>query len=641
MKLTYKSSKLTYKSLFGYSLMIIILLIIAVPVFANTVPENDFLDFSRPSDVGYTPQTARPLSKGINVDHLNPGEENWYIYSRAGFNDPDFSWVSLAMRYQSEALLEPEQVNFEIFAQEQADTWFQDVEISSLTLGAGLRSPLATSQQLIESFWTGHVAASEHYYVRVFNASSFGLDYALEAKIEQPAVSGAIPASVTANAVPVNPRQLAWTLTAQAVNNMPAPEAALWMQQAQKVGWLVTDGTLASNVPQPAQADPHTLWDLTAQAIEGQDASTAAEWLIQADALGWLAIPFNLPVDPHEGIQPDDPEEGDDGDDGDDETPAQPMQPQKGYTPVNIYPNNPVTLDINNVNSGRLAPYGEHWYELVREDFDAELIESMKLTMFFTPRVGYMSDRINFEIFPASQYHIWSRGDADYMEHIGLGLWVSRDEDPHTGERLWNGNMIDGDRYLIKVKNGTADVVDYYLFPADVENAELGNPNLHQGVLTSNEAPYAIAPPTRSSLPPQPGLGVPEAIPLEMGITKGKLELGQERWYKFIYQDPREDAPAQQDFKIYLTNTPLDELRARHAEFEIYPGNQLHIWTRGTIDQLEPFGTSADSPNILDDERSLQVLWAGQLMPDHVYFIRLHNYDIGPLEYELEIQGGP
>ena len=67
----------------------------------------------------------------------------------------------------------------------------------------------------------------------------------------------------------------------------------------------------------------------------------------------------------------------------------------------------------------------------------------------------------------------------------------------------------------------------------------------------------------------------------------------------------------------------------------------MHIWTRGTTDQLEPFGRSSDSPNKLKNKKSLQVVWDGQLMEDHVYFIRVHNYDIGPLEYELDIQGGP
>ncbi|MEM7346055.1 MAG: hypothetical protein AAF485_17585, partial [Chloroflexota bacterium] len=101
-------------------------------------------------------------------------------------------------------------------------------------------------------------------------------------------------------------------------------------------------------------------------------------------------------------------------------------------------------------------------------------------------------------LFPANQYHIWSRGDTDYMTHFGLGMWTSRDEDPDTGERLWAGALVDGDTYLVKVKNGTPDVVDYYLFPDDVENAELGNPILHYSDEASDYVPYVVSPPTKA-----------------------------------------------------------------------------------------------------------------------------------------------
>ena len=278
---------------------------------------------------------------------------------------------------------------------------------------------------------------------------------------------------------------------------------------------------------------------------------------------------------------------------------------------------------------------------MTRDDLDDNLFENMKMTMFFTPIQGYLSNRVNFEIFPAGQYHIWQRGDADYMENMGVGTWVSRDEDPNTGERLWNGSMVDGDSYLIKVKNGTPEEVDYYLFPNDIENAELGNPLLHKIDGTAGRIPYAPSPPTRQGPPPEPGDSPMEAIPIETGTTVDTLEAGKEIWYSFYYHGTNDENSPNNDFKIYLTNTPTDDVRARHADFAIYPEGQLHLWQRGTIDELSPMGTSAPSPFPTDDKKSLQVLWDGQLMADHLYFIKINNHDIGPLEYEFEIQGGP
>jgi hypothetical protein len=643
MKLTFKSSKLTYKTLFGYSLIIITLLVIAVPVFANTTSGNKLLDFSFDSDTGNSPQNARVLTPGVNLNHLDPGQEEWYMYNRDSFGVADLSWISLAMRYESEAVLAAEYVNFEVFADKQPDNgWFQEADKAKEILGVGLRSPLKASQNMVEYFWTGHVAQQELYYVRVFNNSPFSLDYILEAKEEQPAVSGATPASfssVIGNVEALNARQMAWTLTAHAVDNMSADQATVWMQEAQRVGWLVTAGTTASDIPDPGQADPQLLWNLTAQAIEGQEAEAAARWLVQADSMGWLAIPLNTLKNPNPIESSGSGGAGGDGG-GDSEPPAEPIQPKEVYAPVNIYPNNPLELDVNAVNSGRLGPYGEHWYSFVRDDLDKDLFEDMAMTMFFTPRTGYMSDRINFEIIPASQYHIWERGDVDYMEHLGLGMWVSRDEDPDTGERLWSGTLVDGDRYLVKVKNGTTDVVDYYLFPDDVENAELGNPTLHQGDGTAGRVPYAPSPPTRPGPPPVPGAAPPEAIPLKVGATKGTLAAGEERWYRFYFFDPKGPA-TEHDFVIYLTNTPTDDIRARHADFALYSGDQLHIWTRGTVDELEPFGVSSPSPEKTKNPKSLQVLWDGQMLSDHLYYLKVWNHDIGPLEFELELKGGP
>ncbi|MCB0197357.1 MAG: hypothetical protein KDJ65_35750, partial [Anaerolineae bacterium] len=327
------------------------------------------------------------------------------------------------------------------------------------------------------------------------------------------------------------------------------------------------------------------------------------------------------------------------GSDEPEPVPAPPNEPEQEYMPVNIYPNNPLDFNFHDVNSGRLAPDGEHWYELHRDDLDEDLIENLDLTMFFTPSQGFVSNKVNFEIFPAGQYHIWQRGDADYMENMGAGMWVSRDKDPLTSERLWAGSLVDGDTYLIKIKNGSPEVVDYYLFPNDIWNAELGNPTLHKGDAYKGRVPVEAPPETRSIGPVEPGSGPPEAVTLDVGTTTGELEAGEEMWYKFVYSDSEIEDEPDQDLIFYMTNTPLDDIRARHADFEIYPGSQLHLWVRGTVDELDPLGASAPATFAkLDDERSLQVLWSGQLKKEHVYYVKVYNHDIGPLEYEFKVK---
>lgn len=642
----FKSTKLTYKTLFTYSLVVITLLLVAVPVLANTTSGSNLLAFEFNSRAGSTPNSARTLVTGINLSHLEPGQEDWYLLNRAEFNSLD--WVSLAMRYQTDVPVDTTQINFQVLTKAQPTTLMQGPSNPNLLVGEGLRSPVQA--HFSESLWTGQVASDKMYYIRVFNRADIPLDYTIEARVEQPTVSGATPASLPATgglASPANARQLAWTLTAQAVEHMTAAEATRWMREAQAVGWIVTAGSEA-NAPLPSKANPAQLWELTAQAIAGQDAETASQWLIQADSLGWLSIPLNAPANlpPIVPVDPNpNPPQRTGGDDGsnDEPPPSVPAEPEpvETYAPINVYPNNPLAFNFDYVNSGRLGPYGEHWYSFTRDDLDDVLIEDAALTMFFTPRQGYISDRVNFEIFPASQYHIWARGDADYMEHFGSGQWVSRDEDSDTGERLWAGTLMDKDRYLVKVKNGTPDVVDYYLFPDDVENAELGNPTLHHDDGSMTQTPYAPVPPTRPGPPPEPGESPAMAIPLSTGKTDAILEPGEVRWYRFSYGHTYSEPKSEQHFTIYMTNTPLDAVRARHANFAIYPGAQYHLWARGTEEAMAPMGTSAPSPYPLEDSKSLQVLWDGYLMEAHTYYIKVTNYDIGSLTYELDVQGTP
>ncbi|NJN94569.1 MAG: hypothetical protein HC875_10965 [Anaerolineales bacterium] len=239
MRLTYRTAKVTYKALFGYSLVVIALLIVAVPVFAASTSATPWLDFSLSTPSGMSPQTARALTKGLNVNHLNPGEEDWYTYSRTSFDDPTFAWISLAMRYESEAQIDPEQANFEIMAQKQAGSWLPEAAAPSDVLGAGLASPLkAANENLNAIFWTGEVTDEDVYYVRVFNQSPFGLNYTLEAKAEQPAVSGAAPASLSEAEV-LNLRQQAWALTAQPRKD--APRGGRPLDAAGPVGGLDCD----------------------------------------------------------------------------------------------------------------------------------------------------------------------------------------------------------------------------------------------------------------------------------------------------------------------------------------------------------------------------------------------------------------
>ena len=496
-----KKSKLTYKTLFTYSLVVMALLIIALPVFAHKRLTVISAPSATQTQLGQSPQLAQGLEQGLQVNRLESGMDTWYLYQHPVNSTAEYVWLSLNLRYQTGGEIQNGQVNFEIIPQHQVDG------TPLLTQGQATTVSLP-DQDLTQLLWTGQMTNKEPYYIHVFNNSSLDLDYTLEAEVEQPAFSGAIPASYSDSSSQRDTtpsshtaRQLSWGLVGQAVAGMSATEAGRWMQTAQSIGWISPQGMPIK--ADPTEADPTLVWGLVGQAITGLEADDVSNWLQQADALGWLAVFPSL------AVLSDDMSTLSTQSSATVSTPETetsiipstlPDSPPEivDYTPISIYPNNPLPFNIEQVNSGRLAPYGVHWYSLTLSNIhNQEWIENFSLTMFSTPSDGFIDSRVNFEIFSAGQYHIWARGEANYMEHFGLGMWLSRDEDRHTGERLWSGSLVDGNRYFIKVKNSSPELIDYYLFAGDINNAELGNPTLHQ--LEGGEfiAPYALDPATR------------------------------------------------------------------------------------------------------------------------------------------------
>jgi mannan endo-1,4-beta-mannosidase len=135
--------------------------------------------------------------------------------------------------------------------------------------------------------------------------------------------------------------------------------------------------------------------------------------------------------------------------------------------------NHPLPLSMG-LNPGGLSPGQERWFSVMRADLDDEAFEQLTLSLFFTPDDGQRIHRVNFDIFPADQLHIWERGDTDQLRNVGAGSIVSRDDDPHTGELLWSGWLVDGETYYVRLRNDTEVLINYWLFTADVIRPELG-----------------------------------------------------------------------------------------------------------------------------------------------------------------------
>ncbi|MBI1878142.1 MAG: hypothetical protein HYR94_07935 [Chloroflexi bacterium] len=136
-------------------------------------------------------------------------------------------------------------------------------------------------------------------------------------------------------------------------------------------------------------------------------------------------------------------------------------------------PGNPLPLSAQ-VTHNSLKPGATHWYSFTHNDpANPDHFQNLNFTLFFTPADNNRQQQINFRLFPVGAVEMWRRGETDQLVNFGAGMLVSRDGDAQTGERFWSGTVIRGDTYLLAIENAADVEIQYWLFDANVEHAEL------------------------------------------------------------------------------------------------------------------------------------------------------------------------
>ncbi len=531
--------------------------------------------------VGSTAYAARLLNSGLNVGSLAPGESFWYSYSQGDFGG-DVQSIVLELVFKPGDSRTARQVTFDVYTFAQVNSFLESGEPRGKKTGSGQLIEADFDPNTAERLWAGTVNAEEVYYVHVRNATDLTADYHLVALPQK----NAVPTSNSAVNV--------------SVRNRVKP----------------------NTTPAFDPANPDSKWMLTAQALQGLSAEEAAAWLKNAAAMGWFGEATEKPLAAEViSVEPT-------------PSPAEAVSvPQNPNADNSIYPNNPLTFLPRNVN--RLAPHAEHWYAFIKDDFDENVFEEMALTLFTTPGNGNITDRVNFELFTGDQYGVWMRGTPDEMQNTGVGSVVSRDGDQNTGEHVWKGIIIDGDRYFIRVRNDTDEIVDYYLLEGDVINTELGDsPNgiVQTSVLPARRVQEVTVPNTVD-----PGTDIANPKTMDVGHNKGFLHAGEDVWMSFRFQNFEQKEPEQRHYTMYLKISPGLGYVANDVNVEIYTQPQIQLWLRGTGNQMTPMGIG--SRQTYDKDANTQLFtWDGYLMSDTTYFVRVRNDSIENVFFDLDMQ---
>jgi hypothetical protein len=268
------------------------------------------------------------------------------------------------------------------------------------------------------------------------------------------------------------------------------------------------------------------------------------------------------------------------------------------------------TLLVAEGVAGRLAPGAAAWHEYRPGGMATGRTDAV--TLFFAPAIelGARVSGVNFGIFSSGQ--VMSGGDVTTMSPIGAGSYVSRDGDPNTAERLWQGRLPGADPYYVRVYNDTDIEIGYWLYPDDVDRivsppAEPGEAEAAAGAPVDDAPRY---------LPwPEPAMG--------------HLEPEEVAWYRWVLAGDVSQRQAS-DFTLFFT--PADTLFADRVACEVMTVGQWEARISGQSAANVGAGRIVSRDG---DPLTGERLWHGHLVTGEVYMVRIANGSDAPIDYWL------
>ncbi len=491
------------------SLIALSLVVIAVTLIAPNVAA------SRMS--GKTPFTAIPIENNQVSGTLAPGETAWHQFTFDEAEGTPARNVNMSLVFTpNEGGNQGQFIEFGLHNDQQLEQWYLGQDSQLTSLGESFVVIRDEDPKTGELFLSSELIPSETYYVRVTNDSDFTIYYTIfvdvedvpeKLPIEAPMTSlpeavaepeaeaeEAVVSDLPAGIDPNNPVQV--TLKPNEIRLEEGHIAAgtdhwLAMEVAEVNGdsnqpleltLFVTpgDGNMVHKIHMDMFLDTYAHhWSVgNPDAVQNFGAGRIVER--DGDPLtGELVWNGHFLTDQTYLVQLRNDNDFDvdfylftgdviNAELGEPAAPAPPVRVAPGADP-----NNALALEMG-VNEGDLAPGDERWYSVKIVDFDGESDEHLQLTLYQTPNGGNNVHRVHMDVFNAGDTHIWSRGNTEDMPHFGSGAIVTRDHDEQTGTLFWDGWLVDGNEYRIRVRNSSDEIIHYWLFTDDIWNVELG-----------------------------------------------------------------------------------------------------------------------------------------------------------------------
>ena len=628
-----------------------LILFLLASIFATAAGLLLILSTNAATPEGASPSSAVELAEGVNKGQLGPGEQQWFKFQ------PDPAGRPIDIERAFTLIITPNNdyaikfIGFNIFEESQTNFFFEGDISKMANFGAGNLVSRDGNPETGEYIWNGWAFGAKIYYIQVYNESDFPIDYWLFnddirsydlgdsaefATLAAAPVSAAAPAAEPVEPdlvglAPDKPEPLASGLT----RGKLAPNSVHWYSfkhtdPTGKERYKELDFTMFST-PDNGDRRYHINFELYPMrnleqwqrgeldkfvnfgagmltSLDGDDNTIEHYWhgFVPMGETFLLAVENGSDAEIDYWLYDDEvyfPELG----------PKPVPAPAPVYAP-GLAPDSALPLKVG-LNKDRLAPGEERWYSFSRTDFDNETFEEMALTMVTTPEDGNRLRHMVFNIYTEDGARAWAPDDNTKIEHFGAGSVVTHDDNPETGERFWQGWVLDNNRYFVQVLNGTDVDMDYWLYTGDVRSPELGEPT-----------------PVKPPLQAAPGLAPSNPIELEVKVTDGSLQPNEERWYVFSRGDVEDNGAIETTFTMVFT--PDDGDRNRHIKAEIFDESALAEWAPDNRFNIVPFGRG----NLVDRDGNPETgefLWNGYVLAHNRYFLRLSNESDTPINYRI------
>ena len=265
---------------------------------------------------------------------------------------------------------------------------------------------------------------------------------------------------------------------------------------------------------------------------------------------------------------------------------------------------------VSEINTGVLGPGEQRWFKLTPSSTGQGGQVEQSLTVFFTPADNHRVKQIGLQLFDAGQLPLYYQGDAGRMVNFGAGRPVSRDNNPRSGELVWNGWLLEGQDYYVQILNGGEIAIDYWLLMDDVGNFPLDEadrqpePQPTQILVTTNgDSPYT-------------------AVPLAIGLNHHDLAPGQEIWYHFSIEDG--DGEYFEEIALTSFATPNDGGQAGRLTVDIFSSDEVQTWASPGNANMNNIG-SGSIVHRDDDPMTSERFWSGWVVDGQLYYVRVRN----------------